>query len=86
MIWTTTPWTLPGNRAVSFSSKIKYGLYKVTDAAPENWAKFGDLFILSDNLAGEVFKQARVLAYDRVADVSRRSACGHDVASIRLRG
>ncbi len=60
VIWTTTPWTLPGNRAVSFSSKIKYGLYKVTDAAPDNWAKFGDLFILSDNLAGEVFKQARV--------------------------
>jgi isoleucyl-tRNA synthetase len=76
VIWTTTPWTLPGNRAVSFSSKIKYGLYKVTDAAPDNWAKFGDLFILSDNLAGEVFKQARVMAYDRVADVSAEMLAG----------
>src|SRR5947209_716800 len=27
VIWTTTPWTLPGNRAISFSSKISYGLY-----------------------------------------------------------
>jgi isoleucyl-tRNA synthetase len=69
VIWTTTPWTLPGNRAVSFSPKIKYGLYKVTDAAPDNWAKFGDLFILSENLAGEVFKQARVAAYDKLADI-----------------
>src|SRR4051812_3061668 len=76
VIWTTTPWTLPGNRAVSFSSRIKYGLYKVTDAAPENWAKFGDLFILSDNLAGEVFKQARVTAYDRVADVPPATLAG----------
>ncbi|MBX4378970.1 class I tRNA ligase family protein, partial [Mycobacterium tuberculosis] len=25
VIWTTTPWTLPGNRAISFSSKIAYG-------------------------------------------------------------
>ena len=25
VIWTTTPWTLPGNRAISFSPKIKYG-------------------------------------------------------------
>src|SRR5690349_19572607 len=25
VIWTTTPWTLPGNRAISFSSKISYG-------------------------------------------------------------
>ncbi len=69
VIWTTTPWTLPGNRAISFSSKIAYALYKVTDAAPENWAKFGDLFILAENLAGEVFKQARVTAYDKVMDV-----------------
>jgi isoleucyl-tRNA synthetase len=69
IIWTTTPWTLPGNRAISFSPKIKYALYKVTDSAPDNWAKFGELFILSENLAGEVFKQARVMAYDKVADV-----------------
>jgi isoleucyl-tRNA synthetase len=69
VIWTTTPWTLPGNRAISFSSKIAYALYKVTDAAPGNWAKFGDLFILADNLAGEVFKQARVTAYDKMMDV-----------------
>ncbi len=69
VIWTTTPWTLPGNRAISFSSKIAYALYKVTDAAPDNWARFGDLLILSDNLAGEVFKQARVTGYDKVMDV-----------------
>ncbi|RCL01633.1 MAG: isoleucyl-tRNA synthetase [Candidatus Tokpelaia sp. JSC085] len=29
VIWTTTPWTIPGNRAVSFSSRIIYGLYDV---------------------------------------------------------
>jgi len=69
VIWTTTPWTLPGNRAISFSQKFKYGLYKVTDAPPENWAKPGDLYILSENLAGDVFKQAKVVAYDKLADV-----------------
>ncbi|MBV8790462.1 MAG: isoleucine--tRNA ligase, partial [Pseudolabrys sp.] len=76
IIWTTTPWTLPGNRAISYSNKIKYGLYKVTDSAPENWAKFGDLFILSDNLAGEVFKQARVAAHDRLGDISAEVLAG----------
>ena len=69
VIWTTTPWTIPGNRAISFSSRIPYALYKVTDSAPDNWAKFGDLLIIAENLAGEVFKQARVMAYDKVADV-----------------
>ena len=38
-IWTTTPWTLPGNRAIVFSPKISYGLYRVVDAPAENWTK-----------------------------------------------
>ena len=70
VIWTTTPWTLPGNRAISFSSKISYGLYKITDAPADNWAKTGDLLILADKLAEDVFKQARVTSYEKVSDVS----------------
>lgn len=69
VIWTTTPWTLPGNRAISFSPKIAYGLYKVTDAPADNWAKSGDLLILADALADSVFKQARVTAYEKVRDI-----------------
>ncbi|MDA9434504.1 isoleucine--tRNA ligase [Bradyrhizobium sp. CCBAU 51627] len=69
VIWTTTPWTLPGNRAISFSPKIAYGLYKVTDAPVDNWAKTGDLLILADALAAEVFKQARVTAYEKVREI-----------------
>src|ERR1700753_2139288 len=69
VIWTTTPWTLPGNRAISFSPKIAYGLYKVTDAPADNWAKAGDLLLLADALAESVFKQARVNAYEKVRDV-----------------
>ncbi|MGX4807042.1 isoleucine--tRNA ligase [Bradyrhizobium guangdongense] len=69
VIWTTTPWTLPGNRAISFSPKIAYGLYKVTDAPADNWAKTGDLLILADALAADVFKQARVTAYEKVREI-----------------
>ena len=28
IIWTTTPWTLPANEAISVNPKFKYGLYK----------------------------------------------------------
>jgi isoleucyl-tRNA synthetase len=69
VIWTTTPWTLPGNRAISFSSKISYGLYKVTGAPADNWARTGDVLILADALAESVFKQARVTAYEKVRDL-----------------
>src|SRR5262245_18637827 len=67
LIWTTTPWTIPGNRAISFSSKITYGLYEVTDAPPENWAKVGDNFIISEKLAEDVFQHARVKAFKQIA-------------------
>src|SRR5262249_61556693 len=60
VIWTTTPWTIPGNRAISFSPKIAYGLYKVVDAPYDNWTKHGDRFLVSDRLAPHVFHHALV--------------------------
>ena len=72
VIWTTTPWTLPGNRAISFSSKIDYGLYEVTAAPKGNWAKVGDRYILADKLAADVMKSAKVEAFERRGDVRER--------------
>jgi isoleucyl-tRNA synthetase len=81
VIWTTTPWTLPGNRAISYSPKIEYGLYQVTDAPSDNWAKNGDLLVLADKLALDVLRQARVTAYKRLrgieADDLAKIVCAH---------
>ena len=80
-IWTTTPWTLPGNRAISFSHRITYGRYRVTASPEGNWAKVGAVYIVADKLASEVFKSAKVEAYERIGDVSARflsrSVCDH---------
>src|SRR5262245_34200223 len=70
LIWTTTPWTLPGNRAISFADRISYGVYEVTDAPPDNWAKKGDRLVLADKLAEAVFKQARIAGFKKVAEAS----------------
>jgi isoleucyl-tRNA synthetase len=69
VIWTTTPWTLPGNRAISFSHKIAYGLYRVTAAPQNNWAKVGGTYVLADKLAEDVFKSAKVESFERLRDV-----------------
>ena len=29
VIWTTTPWTIPGNRAIAYSARYPYGLFEV---------------------------------------------------------
>ncbi len=70
VIWTTTPWTIPQNRAICFNPTLSYGLYDVTEAAEDNWAKVGDRYILADNLAEEVFTSARVDGFTRVRDVT----------------
>ena len=81
VIWTTTPWTIPGNRAVSYSPKIEYGLYEVTDAPDRNWAKNGDKFLLAQKLAVEVLRQARVTAFRQIATASNETlaslVCSH---------
>jgi isoleucyl-tRNA synthetase len=83
VIWTTTPWTIPGNRAISFSSKISYGMYEVTSAPEGNWAKPGERFILADKLAAEVMKVAKVEAFERLGDVQPEGlVCNHPLAHL----
>ena len=37
VIWTTTPWTIPSNKAVVYGADYDYGLYEVTDTPEESW-------------------------------------------------
>ncbi len=67
LIWTTTPWTIPGNRAISFSSKIDYVQMEVEAAPKGNWAKVGDRFIVAANLIEEVAKAAKIERWRNVA-------------------
>jgi len=80
VIWTTTPWTLPGNRAICFSPKISYGLYRVTAAPENNWAKVGAKYLLADKLAEEVFKAAKVEGWERLSNISPETMAGMECA------
>ncbi|MEL6411511.1 MAG: isoleucine--tRNA ligase [Pseudomonadota bacterium] len=60
VIWTTTPWTLPQNRAICFGPAISYGLYEVIETPDECWATKGDLYLLADRLAEEAFSAMRL--------------------------
>ncbi len=72
VIWTTTPWTIPSNKAVVYGKDISYGLYEVTGAPDECWANVGDKFLLADNLAADVLGRARLNddQWTRVRDVT----------------
>ena len=86
VIWTTTPWTIPGNRAISFSSRIQYGLYKVTAAPEGNWAKVGDCYLLAEKLSADVLKAAKVEAAEYLGEVWHdtlsQMVCAHPLADL----
>ncbi|NDV01865.1 isoleucine--tRNA ligase [Pseudoroseicyclus tamaricis] len=71
VIWTTTPWTIPSNKAVVYGADFSYGLYEVTETPEQCWAAPGDKFLLADKLAADVFGRARLEEgqWGRVADV-----------------
>ncbi|PYE82261.1 isoleucine--tRNA ligase [Pseudoroseicyclus aestuarii] len=64
VIWTTTPWTIPSNKAVVYGKHISYGLYEVTDTPEQCWAKVGERYLLADKLAEDVFSKARLIHGD----------------------
>ncbi len=68
VIWTTTPWTIPGNRAVAFSPKVTYGLYEVVEAENDFGPQKGEMLIFADALAQTSAEKAKV-RFSRMLDV-----------------
>ncbi|PWJ93136.1 MULTISPECIES: isoleucine--tRNA ligase [Mesorhizobium] len=69
VIWTTTPWTIPGNRAVNYSPRISYGLYEVTAAENAFGPQPGEKLIFADALAEDASAKAKV-TLNRLRSVS----------------
>ncbi|MBL8579423.1 MAG: isoleucine--tRNA ligase [Mesorhizobium sp.] len=60
VIWTTTPWTIPGNRAVAYSPRVAYGLFEVVSAENKFGPQPGERLIFADALAEEAATKAKV--------------------------
>jgi isoleucyl-tRNA synthetase len=60
VIYTTTPWTIPGNRAIAYSPEMEYGVYEVTETGEGSLGKIGEKIALADALADQTAKQAKI--------------------------
>ena len=75
VIWTTTPWTIPANQAVSFNPEIDYGLYEVTAVMSEEELGFapyavpGERLVVADKLAQIVMDGAKVSGFVKIGPV-----------------
>ncbi len=60
VIWTTTPWTIPGNRAIAYSLDLPYGVYEVTEKQEGAYAELGEYLALADALADQTANHAKI--------------------------
>jgi isoleucyl-tRNA synthetase len=79
LIWTTTPWTLPGNRAIAYGKEIEYGLYEVKTTAKGSLAEPGERLVVATALAEATAEAAGITQWIKVADIKNLEGteCAH---------
>ena len=87
VIWTTTPWTLPANRAIAYNPDVAYAVYEVealeVNLPFEPWAKPGDRLILAETLAELVFGAAKVARWRRLDTIDPAAlVAAHPLAAL----
>ncbi len=60
VIWTTTPWTIPANRAVCYGPDIDYIVIEVTEAGDGALVAEGDRLVVAEALVLEFIKRAGI--------------------------
>ncbi len=74
VIWTTTPWTLPSNRAIAASENLGYLVVEVKEVGEGSKAKVGDKLVIAEKLITDFATNAKIASYDIKASI-----VGHDL-------
>lgn len=81
VIWTTTPWTLPGNRAVAYGEDIQYALIEVQETAQDSLSKQGEKLLLARVLVDAVCKAVGIHKYETLktyqGSALKGASCAH---------
>ncbi|MBO0736402.1 MAG: isoleucine--tRNA ligase [Alphaproteobacteria bacterium] len=85
LIWTTTPWTLPGNRAIAYSPALDYVVIRVEQAAERSRARVGETLLVAEGLVAELAARAGIEAHS-VLDRFAGAALAGTTAAHPLRG
>ncbi len=67
LIWTTTPWTMPANRAVAYGEDIDYVVIEVTESAEGSHAVVGEKLVLAEALVDSTANEAKISGHNVLA-------------------
>lgn len=63
VIWTTTPWTMPGNRAVAYGPDIDYVVVEVTGVSEDSLAVIGEKMIFAEARVSDVAAKTGIISH-----------------------
>ena len=64
LIWTTTPWTIPGNRALAYGADLEYILIQIKEVNDTSIAKTGDKIMIAKDLQESVINEIGITKID----------------------
>ncbi|MBL8672647.1 MAG: isoleucine--tRNA ligase [Alphaproteobacteria bacterium] len=85
LIWTTTPWTLPGNRAIAYGPEIAYAVVVPKAVAEGAAARVGERLLMAVPLVASTCAAAGIAQHEVAATLSAADLAGA-VARHPLRG
>ncbi|MFM9842110.1 MAG: isoleucine--tRNA ligase [Dongiaceae bacterium] len=85
VIWTTTPWTIPGNRAMAFGKEMDYQIVKVTSVSEGSQVRAGDKLLIAAELRATFAKETGISSADTLWS-GKGAALAGTVSAHPLRG
>jgi isoleucyl-tRNA synthetase len=85
VIWTTTPWTMPGNRAIAYGPEIDYARIRIDGVDEGSLCRVGDVLIVALALLPQFLKDAGISVH-HVLHVHKGEDFAGAIAAHPLRG
>jgi isoleucyl-tRNA synthetase len=85
VIWTTTPWTMPGNRAIAYGADFPYAVIRVDQVAAESLAVIGEHLVIAAGLVETVAAAAGIESWTLLGTVEGAALAG-TITAHPLRG
>jgi len=81
VIWTTTPWTIPGNRAIAYGVDLEYAVVEIVDPGENRALKLGDKLLIANSLADIVMgacgvSESKIVSHINGIDL-QKTVCHH---------
>ncbi|MDX6751576.1 isoleucine--tRNA ligase [Geminicoccaceae bacterium 1502E] len=80
VIWTTTPWTIPANRAVAYGESLAYRVIEVGEVREGSMARPGERLVIAVERLAEVADEVGILTHTAIEDLDGGQLAGTVVA------